>query len=251
MEKTMIVYPGIEIHNGRCVTLKHGSIKKPQVFDISPQQAARNFEAGGAQWLHLVDMDGVFEYHGRNTEIMKQIIDDANIPVQVGGGIRSMTSADWWLDAGAQRVVLGTAAVADQKLVNDLCVKYPDRIVVSIDARKGRVVSHGWKHVSIFSAMELAARYDQTGVAAIIYTDIDRYDELPESSMANTTLMGTELSCSVISSGTVQNIDDISILANLPNISGAVVGWALFNEQVTIEDAVTVARQEPTKAKLI
>ena len=247
----MIVYPDIEIHNGKCVTLKHGSIEKPQVFDISPQQAARNFESGGAQWLHLVDIDGVFEYHGRNTEIMKQIIDDATIPVQVGGGIRSMSSADWWLDAGVQRVVLGTAAVVDQKLVNDLCAKYPDRIVVSIDAREGRVVSHGWKHVSTFSAMELAARYDQTGVAAIIYTDIDRYDELPESSMANTTMMGTELSCPVISSGTVQSIDDISILANLPNISGAVIGWALFNEQVTIEDAVAVARQEPTKAKCI
>ena len=106
----MIIYPDIEIHNGQCVNLKHGSIEDPQVFEISPQQAAKNFEAGGAEWLHIVDLDGVFEYHGENSEIIKEIISNSNIPVQVGGGIRSLSSADWWMDNGATRVVLGTAA---------------------------------------------------------------------------------------------------------------------------------------------
>ena len=247
----MIVYPDIELHKGQCVNLKHGSIEDPSVFAITPQEAAREFESGGAEWLHLVDLDGVFEYHGENSAIIKDIISNANIPAQVGGGIRSMSSADWWIDAGAERIVLGTAAVVDQKLVEDLCAKYPDRIVVSIDARAGCAVSHGWKHTSTFTAMELARRFERSGVAAIIYTDIDRYDELPESSMANTTEMATALECPVISSGTVRSLDDISMLANLPNISGVVTGWALFKEVVSIQDALAVARQQPTQAELI
>jgi phosphoribosylformimino-5-aminoimidazole carboxamide ribotide isomerase len=247
----MIIYPDIEIHNGQCVNLKHGSIEDPKIFEIKPVDAAKEFERGGAQWLHVVDLDGVFEYLGENSEIIKEIISNSNIPVQVGGGIRSMSSVDWWMNAGASRVVMGTAAVADQRLVNEVCVKYPDRVAISIDARDGKVVSHGWKHTSAFSAMELAKRFERSGAAAIIYTDIDRYDELPESSMANTTQMGTELSCPVISSGTVRNLDDISILANLPNIAGVVTGWALFNKNITIEDAVAVASQKPTVAEFI
>lgn len=247
----MIIYPDIEIHNGQCVTLKHGSIEKPQVFEINPLDAAKKFEQGGAQWLHVVDLDGVFEYHGKNAEIIKQIIAASNIPVQVGGGIRSSSSVDWWMGNGASRVVMGTAAVADQRLVEEVCVKYPEKIVVSIDAQDGKVVSHGWKNISTFTAMELAKRFERSGVAAIIYTDIDRYHESPENSMANTTQMGTELSCPVISSGTVRNLDDVSILSNLPNISGAVIGWALFNEKVSIEDAVAVGSQKPTVAELI
>ena len=244
----MIIYPDIEIHNGQCVNLKHGSIDDPTVFDITPEEAAMKFANGGAEWLHLVDLDGAFEYLGENSEIMRSIIAKSNIPVQVGGGIRSMSSVDWWMDAGAERVVLGTAAVVDQRLVEELCVKYPDRILVSIDAKGGNAVSHGWKNVSTFSAIELAKRYERSGVAGIIYTDIDRYDEIAESSMANTTQMGTELSCPVISSGTIRDLDDVSILSNLPNIAGAVVGWALFHEKISIEDAVATANQMPTKA---
>ncbi len=247
----MIIYPDIEVHNGQCVNLKRGGIEDPKVFEITPEEAAKEFENGGAEWLHVVDLDGVFEHLGDNSKIIQNIISKSNIPVQVGGGIRSASSVDWWMNSGASRVVLGTAAVVDQRLVQELCAHHPDKIAVSIDARDGKAVSHGWKNTSTFSAMELAKRFERSGVAAIIYTDIDRYDELPESSMANTTLMGTELSCPVISSGTVRNLDDISILSNLPNISGAVVGWALFNQKVSIEDAVSVANQIPTKAEFI
>ncbi len=247
----MIIYPDIEIHNGKCVTLKHGRIEDPQVFEISPADAAKKFEQGGAQWLHVVDLDGVFEYLGENSEIIKDIIAKSNIPVQVGGGIRSLSSVEWWMNAGAERVVMGTAAVVDQRLVESVCAEYPEKIAVSIDARDGNVVSHGWKNTSTFTAMELAKRFERSGVAAIIYTDIDRYDELAESSMANTTQMGTELGCPVISSGTIRNLDDISFLANLPNIAGAVSGWALFNEKFSIEDAVATANQKPTVAEFI
>ncbi len=249
----MIVYPDIELHRGRCVNLKHGSIEAPQVFDISPADAAREFEQGGAEWLHVVDLDRVFEpqEHTDNSGVIRQIIRQSNIPVQVGGGIRSLTAVQDWMTNGVERVVLGTAAVIDQRLVETLCAEYPDKILISIDAREGKVVSHGWKHTSTFTAWQLAKRFERCGAAAIIYTDIDRYDELPESSMANTTRMGTELNCPVISSGTVRNLDDISMLANLPNIAGAVVGWALFNKKISIEDAVQVARQKPTRADFL
>ncbi len=247
----MIIYPDIELHNGQCVSVRRDGLHDPKVFEIKPLEAAKEFEQGGAEWLHVVDLDGVFEYHGENSEIIKEIIANANIPVQVGGGIRSFSSVDWWINNGASRVVMGTAAVTDQKLIEEVCVKYPEKIVVSIDAKDGNVVSHGWQKTSIFSAMWLAKRFDQSGVAAIIYTDIDRYNELPESSMANTTQMGTELSCPVISSGTVRNLDDVSMLLNLPNIAGVVIGWALFNQQVSIEDAVEIGRQKPTVAAII
>ena len=244
----MVIYPDIEVQGGRCVNLKHGSFEDPTVFDIAPLEAAREFEAGGAQWLHVVDLDAVFEQPGENSGTIASIIEKVDIPVQVGGGIRSMSTVEWWFERGAQRVVLGTAAVLDQRLVEDLCAQYPGRIAVSIDARGGQVVSHGWKNQSALTAIEMAHRYERSGVAALIYTDIDRYDELPESSMANTTQMGTELSCPVISSGTVRSLDDISMLANLPNIAGAVVGWALFNRVFSIEEVLAVADQNPTKA---
>lgn len=247
----MIIYPDIEIHRGKCVNLKHGSIHQPKVFDITPQQAAIEFEESGAQWLHLVDMDGVFGHEQRNEEIIRQIIERAGVPVQVGGGIRSLSVIERWLNDGAERVVLGTAAVVDARLVADACSHYPDRIVISIDARDGRAVSHGWDSKSSFTALELAKRFQSVGAGGIIYTDIDMYDELPESSMANTIEMATRLDCPVISSGTIRCLEDVSMLSQLPNISGVVIGWALFNNKLVLEDALRVAAQQRTQAALI
>lgn len=247
----MIIYPDIELHNGRCVNLKHGSIEDPRVFEITPRDAAKNFEKAGAEWLHLIDLNAVFQEGDDNVELIQDIIKHSNIPVQVGGRISSASVIDGWIESGAERVVMGTAAVVNQRLVEDVCVKYPERIMISIDARGGKAVSHGWKHVSTFSAMELAKRFERSGAAGIIYTDIDLYDELPESSMANTTQMAAELECPVISSGTVRTLDDVSRLSQLPNIAGAVIGWALFSEAITIEDALQRAAQKTTEAGFI
>ncbi|MGR3984655.1 MAG: 1-(5-phosphoribosyl)-5-[(5-phosphoribosylamino)methylideneamino] imidazole-4-carboxamide isomerase [Gammaproteobacteria bacterium] len=247
----MIIYPDIELHNGRCVNLKHGSIEDPKVFDLSPREAAKEFEKSGAEWLHLIDLNGVFGEGDDNAGIIREIIRDAGIPVQVGGGIRASSVIDNWFKHGAERVVLGTAAVSDQRLVEEVCVNHPEKILISIDARDGKAVSHGWKHTSTFSALELAKRFERSGAAGIIYTDIDRYDELPESSMANTTQMAVALDCPVISSGTVRNLDDVSMLSQLPNIAGAVIGWALFARAITLEDALQLARQKTTEAAFI
>lgn len=250
----MIIYPDIELHNGQCVNLKHGSIAAPKVFRVKPREAAKEFERAGAEWLHLIDLDGVFSSandRDNNSELMRDIIAKSNIPVQVGGGIRSATVMDGWFNAGAARVVLGTAAVADQRLVAEVCAHHPEKILISIDARGGKVVSHGWKHTSTFTALELAKRFERVGAAGIIYTDIDRYDELPESSLANTTHIAAELDCPVIASGVVRNLDDVSILAQLPNIAGVVIGWALFAEAITLEDALEVAKQKTTRANFL
>lgn len=247
----MIVYPDIELHQGKCVNLKHGSIAEPKIFDITPQDAAREFEQSGAEWLHLVDLDGVFGHDEQNSEFVHQIIKNSNIPVQVGGGIGSASVIDHWLNNGAERVVLGTAAVTDARLVADACAHHPEKIVISIDARGGKAVSHGWEAESSFTALELAKRFERVGAGGIIYTDIDLYDELPESSMANTIEMATQLECPVISSGTIRCLDDVSMLSQLPNISGVVIGWALFENQVTLEEVLEIASQQRTKAALI
>lgn len=247
----MIIYPDIELHKGKCVNLKHGSISKPKVFEISPLDAAKKFEEAGAEYLHIIDLDKVFGNESDNSDVIRQIIKQSNIPVQVGGGIGSEMAIESWLNDGAQRVVLGTAAALDQRLIDNTCAHHPDQIVVSIDARNGKAVTHGWENASSFSAFDLAKRYENSGVAGIIYTDIDLYDELSESSMANTTQLASELSCPVISSGTIRTLDDVSILSQLPNISGAVTGWALFNEQFELEDALVIAKQRLTKAEFI
>ena len=247
----MIIYPDVELHNGQCVNLKHGSIEDPKIFEISPLDAAKEFEAAGAEWLHVIDLDGVFEKEGGNSDLIRHIIRRSHIPVQVGGGIRSASVIDGWFNDGAERVVLGTAAVSDQRLVEEVCVSHPEKIIISIDARGGKAVSHGWKHTSTFTALQLAKRFERSGAGGIIYTDIDRYDELPESSMANTTQMAAELDCPVISSGTVRNLDDVSMLSQLPNIAGAVIGWALFSGAVTLKEALAVAHQKTTKAGFI
>ena len=247
----MIIYPDIELHNGQCVNLKHGSIEDPKIFAVKPLDAAKEFAQSGAEWLHLIDLDGVFEKEGGNSDLIRKIIRQSDIPVQVGGGIRSASVIDGWFRDGAERVVLGTAAVSDQRLVEEVCVKHPEKIIISIDARDGKAVSHGWKHTSTFTALELAKRFERSGAAGIIYTDIDRYDELPESSMANTTQMAAELDCPVISSGTVRNLDDVSMLSQLPNIAGVVIGWALFSKAITLEDALQLAGQKTTEAAFI
>lgn len=247
----MIIYPDIELHKGRCVNLKHSSIGEPKVFDITPLEAAQKFEQAGAQWLHIIDLDAVFDQQQDNSAIVREIIKQANIPVQVGGGIRSNSVIENWFNDGAERVVMGTAAVTDQRLIADVCARHPEKIVISIDAKGGKAVSHGWETVSSLDALELAKRFEDVGAGGIIYTDIDLYDEVAESSMANTVEMASKLSCPVISSGTVRCLDDVSMLSQLPNVSGVVTGWALFNNAVSIEDMLKVANQKRTVAEFI
>lgn len=236
----MIIFPDIELMDGKCVSLVRGKFDDPKVYDVDPVEKARAFAAAGAQWIHVVDLDGVKQGGRHNADIITEIIDAVEIPVQVAGGVRTMASIEWWVEKGANRVVLGTAAVMDRRLVMEACAQYPGRIAVSVDARGDQVMIEGWREAANVSAMELARQMQDAGVGAIIYTDIDRNDDLPESSLANTTEMARQLSLPIISSGTVKTLDDLSTIKYLPNIAGVIVGRALFDNVFTLDEAIAL-----------
>lgn len=239
----MIVFPDIEIQNGKCVNLVRGQMDKPVVYDRAPMDAAMWFDGDGAEFLHIIDLDAVAEPGSdANSQLVCDIIRAVNAPVQIAGGIRSMSSVDWWFEHGAGRVVFSTSAVKNPSLVREAATKYPGKVVVSVDAREGRVVVEGWRETTAFTPIEFARQFETLDLAGIIFTDIDRDDDLPESSLAATTEMATELILPVIASGPVKSIDDISTLRYLPNIAGAITGRALFTGAFSLKEAIEVAR---------
>ncbi len=239
----MIVFPDIEIQGGKCVNLVRGQMDKPVVYDRAPMDAAMWFDGDGAEFLHVIDLDAVADPGSdANSQLVCDIIRAVNVPVQIAGGIRSMSSVDWWFEHGAGRVVFSTSAVKNPSLVREAATKYPGKIVVSVDAREGRVVVEGWRETTAFTPIDFARQLETLDLAGIIFTDIDRDDDLPESSLAATTEMATELILPVIASGTVKTIDDISTLRYLPNIAGAITGRALFTGAFTLKEAIEVAR---------
>ncbi len=237
----MIIIPDIELQNGKCVNLVRGQMDKPVVYKKNPVKAAQDFQDEGAEWLHIIDLDAVGLRENDNYELVCEIIDAVHIPVQVAGGIRSMASLEWWLGHGAGRVVIGTAAVTDPQFVKEACTRFPGQVVVSVDARDGRVMIEGWTEATAFTALEFARQFEIDDIAAIIFTDIDRDDDMPESSLATTTNLATKLIVPVIASGPVKTLDDISTLRYLPNIAGAITGRALFGGAFTLPEAIAVA----------
>ena len=240
----MIIIPDIELQNGKCVNLVRGQMDKPVVYDTDPVTAAREFQDQGAQWLHIIDLDAVGLRQNDNHKVVCEIIEAVHIPVQVAGGIRSMASVEWWLERGAGRVVIGTAAVKDPHFVKEACTRFPGKVVVSVDARGDQVMVEGWTEATAFSALDFARQYEIDDIAAIIFTDIDRDDDIPESSLATTTDLATKLITPVIASGPVKTLDDISTLKYLPNIAGAITGRALFGGEFTLPEAIEVAEAQ-------
>ena len=247
----MIVYPKIELQNGKVVQLRGGDMDQPIEYNVTAIDAARKFVANGAQFLHVVDLDGVAQGGKHNADAICEVIDNAGVPVQVAGGIRTMNTLQWWMDHGASRAVLGTAVVNDPHFVSEACKYYPDKIVISIDAKGDQVVVDGWTRPTAYSPLELAKSLEKAGVAAVIYTDIDSAHELPETSFAMTTQMATELDIPVVSSGVARTLDHVSTLSNLPNISGVIIGRALFDDEIDLNQAVEIGREKPTKAEFI
>ena len=247
----MVIYPDIEIQHGRCVNLRRGHMQDPIIYDISPLEVALQHVAKGAQVLHVVDLDKVMSNEHDNHLLILEIIQAVNVPVQVGGGIRTIEAARWWFEHGASRVVIGTAAIEDRHFLHELCTHYPGQVIVSIDVRQNKVMCHGWTEETIYTPLEVAKDLQDRGVAAIICTDIDLDDDHPEATFAMTTQMVNELHIPVISSGAVKTLDDISTLRLLPNIAGAIVGRALMNGAVSLEDALAVCRQPDSFAEFL
>jgi phosphoribosylformimino-5-aminoimidazole carboxamide ribotide isomerase len=247
----MIIYPAIQVKDGNCVDLRRGDVDDVETYEIAPLTAAKTFVAKGAEWLHLVDIDGILQGGKHSGEVFKEIISRSGVPCQVGGGIRTLASAEWWLDAGAERVVLGTAAVKDRAFVQEACARWPGKVVISIDGFEGRVVIEGWREKTMFTPMDLAKEFQDIGAAAIIYTDIDMDIEAMDASFATTTELATELEIDVIASGTARGLDDLATLKHLPHIAGAIVGRSLFRKRISLEDAIAVAKQKITDAPFL
>jgi phosphoribosylformimino-5-aminoimidazole carboxamide ribotide isomerase len=247
----MDIFPDIEIKDGRTVLLRRGSFEDPKAYDVAPVEAAKKFAAAGAQHLHVVDLDGVAQGGRHNADLIEEIIKAVDIPVQVGGGVRSQAGVDYWMERGAARVVLGTAAVKDRTLVRTACAKYPDRIVVSLDARDGFVVIEGWREQTNFTASDLARDLADSGAAAIVFTDIDATDGAREATFAETSALGSEISIPLISSGCVRTLDDVSVLKHIPGVQGAIIGWAFYERWISVKDALAVAREPVTEAEFI
>lgn len=240
----MIIFPDIEIQDGRSVNRIRGVERDPDIYDLSPLDAAEKFVAAGAEWLHIIDIDASLRHgRGANAGLIREIISRVDVPVQVGGGIRTPREVEWWLDRGATRVVLGTAAVVDRHMIMDVCAHHPGEIVVSITGRKGRAMIDGWRTPTSFDTLELARSFENSGAAAIIYTDLDRFEGGPEVGLASTIEMGSYLEIPLISTGTVQTLNDISTLSLLPNIEGVIVGRALFQGTVDLRQAIETARR--------
>ena len=239
----MIVFPDIELQNGKCVNLVRGHMDKPVIYDIDPVEAAKTFAKEGAEWLHVVDLDAVARKKKTNAKLIKKIISSVHVPVQVAGGIRSHHDIDQWLEDGAARVVIATAAIRNPQLVIEAAARHPGKIVVSIDGRGGHVVCEGWTESTAWTPLEFARMFETSDIAGVIFTDIDYDDDLPESSLAMTTKMASNLIVPVIASGTVKSLDDLATLYYLPNNAGSIVGRALFNKKFTIGEAMGMVHE--------
>jgi len=238
----MIIFPDIEIQDGRCVNRIRGRAQDPEVYDISPLEAAQRFVAAGAEYLHVIDVDSSMKFGRFNYDQICEIIDAVDVPVQVGGGIHTKRDVDWWFGHGAARIVLGTVAVKDRLLTTEVCGHYPDKIVISITGKDGYAMIDAWQTRTSFTPLELAKSFEDIGAGAIIYADLDRFEGGEDVGLASTIEIGTELDIPLISTGTVYSLEDVSKLALLPNIEGVIIGRALFNETVDLAEAIATAR---------
>ncbi len=234
----MILYPAIDLKDGRCVRLRRGEMDAATVFNEDPADQARQFVDLGARWLHVVDLNGAFAGAPVNAAAVRAILEAVAVPVQLGGGIRTLAQVDAWLTSGVSRVVLGTAAVKDPAMVAAAAAKHPGRIAVGIDARKGQVAVEGWAEATEVSASALAARFADAGVAAIVYTDIDRDGVLAGPNVEATAALAAEGRVPVIASGGVGSMMDLEALASQPGIAGAIIGRAISDGRIPLSAAL-------------
>jgi phosphoribosylformimino-5-aminoimidazole carboxamide ribotide isomerase len=236
----MILFPAIDLKDGKCVRLLRGRMDRATVYSEDPPAQARAFEDAGSRWLHLVDLDGAFAGRPVNAEVVRAILAAVTIPAQLGGGIRDLATIESWLEAGIARIILGTAALRDPALVRAACRRFPGRVVVGIDARAGRVAVAGWAETSEMEATALALAFEDSGAAAIVYTDIERDGALEGPNLAATAALARALRTPVIASGGIASLDDIAAL-KAKGIPGAILGRALYDGRVDLKSALALA----------
>lgn len=236
----MILYPAIDLKEGRCVRLIRGDMEQATVFNDDPAAQAASFADAGASWLHLVDLDGAFAGKPMNAKAVEAIINEVDVPVQLGGGIRTLETIESWLNCGVMRVILGTVAVKAPDLVKEACRKFPGHIAVGIDAREGRVAVEGWAEDTDILAIDLARKFADAGVEAIIYTDIDRDGVLQGANIPATAELARAVSIPVIASGGVSSLTDLRALIAEKRIAGAIVGRALYDGRIDLAEALKI-----------
>ena len=240
----MIIFPAIDLKDGHAVRLLRGEMGTAEIFNKDPADQARQFARAGFEWLHIVDLNGAFEGQPVNRGAVEAILEAVDLPVQLGGGIRDMATAGAWLEAGVRRVILGTAAVKDPDFVREACRAFPDQIVVGIDARAGRVAVEGWAEESELLAEDLALRFEDAGVAAIVFTDIDRDGALGGANIESTARLAERISIPVIGSGGVASLDDIAAFMAIAHlgIEGVISGRALYDGRLDPTSAMALVR---------
>ena len=242
--RPLTLYPAIDLKDGACVRLRRGEMGDVTVYSDDPGAQARAWVAAGCRWLHVVDLNGAFAGRSVNAEAIEAVIANAEVPVQLGGGLRDMAAIERWLSAGVSRVILGSAAVKNPELVRDACRAFPGRIVCGIDARDGRVATEGWAEVSELSAVELALRMQDAGVAAIVFTEIARDGMLTGLDIPQTCALSARLSTPVVASGGVGRIEHLQALkaasASFAGIEGVIVGRALYDGRIEPREALAV-----------
>jgi phosphoribosylformimino-5-aminoimidazole carboxamide ribotide isomerase len=238
----MLLFPAIDLKDGKCVRLLRGDMAKATVFNDSPAAQAKVFANAGCEWLHLVDLNGAVEGHPVNRAAVQSILKEVKVPAQLGGGIRTIESIAQWIDAGVQRVILGTVAVKEPGLVKAACKQWPNQIAVGIDARDGLVAVDGWTKQSTVRALDLALRFEDAGIAAIIYTDIDRDGVLTGINWDATIDLADAVSIPVIASGGLASIADIvrMTMPDAQKLEGAISGRALYDGRIEPAEALAI-----------
>jgi len=241
----VILFPAIDLKEGRCVRLVQGDMGQATVFNDDPAAQAASFEAQGFEWLHIVDLDGAFAGKPMNARAVEAILERVTIPVQLGGGIRDMRTVEGWLERGVARVILGTAAVRDPDFVREAARRHPRKIAVGIDAKDGRVAVEGWAQTSTLTAEALGRRFEDAGVAAIVYTDIARDGVLKGLNIPMTLALARAVSIPVIASGGLASMADIERLLepDCAALAGAITGRALYDGRIDPREALALIQR--------
>jgi phosphoribosylformimino-5-aminoimidazole carboxamide ribotide isomerase len=240
----MILFPAIDLKDGSCVRLKLGDMAQVTIYNDDPAAQALDFERQGFEWLHVVDLNGAFEGQSVNGAAVEAILKSTKNPVQLGGGIRTLDHIEAWLSKGLARVILGTIAVRNPDLVKEACRHFPGKVAVGIDAKGGKVAVEGWAEASSLGVIELARKFEGAGVAAIIYTDIDRDGILAGINWASTIELANAVSIPVIASGGLASLDDIQRLTqpDARKLAGAITGRALYDGRIDAKEALSILK---------
>ena len=240
----MILFPAIDLKNGQCVRLEQGDMARATVFNLDPAAQAKSFASQGFEYLHVVDLDGAFAGKPMNAQAVESMLKAVTMPVQLGGGIRDLKTVEAWLEKGVARVIIGTAAVRDPELVKGAAKKFPGRVAVGLDARDGKVAVEGWAETSQVTALEIAQRFEDAGVAAIIFTDIARDGLLKGLNLDATIELAETISIPVIASGGFASIEDVKALLapRARKLAGAIAGRALYDGRLDPAAALALIR---------